>query len=136
MKVRYCALVGAAIIVSGTAGARYVYNPPPPPSTFSLHMTSKTGHQYIIGGKSYSFSQTEAYLKQQVSRGARPYTVLLDHADDLKLPAYICYVVLMHDTGAVGYYSARGKARSLKIAFKGGRGPGDISHQRRKCETR
>ncbi len=134
MKIRYCALIGAAIIVSGSAGAKYVYNPPPPPSTFSLHVTSKDGHEYVIDGKGYSFAQTEAYLKQKVSAGPQSYTVLLDRADDLKIPAYICYVVLMHDTGAVGYYAVDGKPKSLKISFNGGSGPGDLSHQRKKCE--
>jgi len=136
MKFRHCILLGAVIIVSGCASDKYVYNPPPPPSTFSLHMRSQNGHEYVIHGKSYAFMQAEAYLKQEVSNGPRPYTVLLDHADDLKVPAYLCYVVLMHESGAVGYYAVDGKPKSLKITFNGGHGPGDFPHQIRKCAAK
>lgn len=121
MKVRYfaglCLLTALAGCARSPSGSRIVYDPPPAPNVFSLHMSPGPDHGYVISGKDYSFTQAEAYLKQQVSMGTHPYTVLLENSANQKLPAYFCYVVLMHQSGAVGYFTDGGHARAIKITF-------------------
>lgn len=136
MKTHHCALIFSVIAVAGCAGDKYVYNPPPPPSKFSLHMTWQGGEDYAIDGKRYSFVQAEAYLRRKVSNGPHPYTVLLENTDNMKVPAYLCYVVLMRESGAVGYYTLDGRPESLKITFNGGSGPGDLPHLNKKCAAK
>ncbi len=124
MKTRHWIYLAAVVTLSACASTQnpqvknIVYDPPPAPESFSLEMDFGPNYSFLIGGRSYSFGETEDYLRRQIAGSAEPYTVLLhDQNDDMKVPGYLCFVVLMHDVGANGYLDSNGKPKAVKTTI-------------------
>lgn len=119
MKVTcFCLCIVMTAVLAGCAGIRdtatrdIVYDPPPPPTSFDLDMylTAKymdSSHPLRIEGQDYTFDGAIAYIRRHETAKSGSYTVLLHglNGNDVLLGAYMCFVVLMHESGAVGYGS-------------------------------
>lgn len=126
MNMKYGSFAAALVLLTACAVAptayakKVVYNPPPPPASFSLDISVGPDNSYSVAGKNYSFRKMEGFLKAQIKHSAKPYTVLFhDPNGDMKVPAYFCFVVLMHDTGADGYVVDKGKPYAVKVTIAG-----------------
>lgn len=94
-----------------------------PKQVLSIHDVERRGN-LRDRWKGLCFYAGGRLSQKKIKNGLHPYTVLLHNSDGMKVPAYLCYVVLMRESGAIGYYTEKGKPKSLKITFHGGHGPG------------